>query len=301
MKSKPVPYLCGGIFLVLLTEAKGKAASRRQLRSGKKDRVSNRNILEGLIRFLMPSFEQPPAGRTFEGDTTDYRACKVSYGINLPFDDDVEIKAFDERVKTRYMTELRKMDEFIDSFLNTESDERMQWLIKALLTIINKDQLIKSETIFYLSETPIAKSELLSLDHYCLSSLLLGIWHFIVTNRPDNEAGRATFEALNEKADEIGAKWRFKKEYGAKYTGEFDYDLFGTTGVAEEAEKLWEEIKKDPADEAEPEFIEAEVIEEDGPKQEEKKTEQTLNNNGRIYHQQAQTIYNIEHIDVFNG
>lgn len=49
MKSKPVPYLCGGIFLVLLTEAKGKAASRRQLRSGKKDRVSNRNILEGLI------------------------------------------------------------------------------------------------------------------------------------------------------------------------------------------------------------------------------------------------------------
>jgi hypothetical protein len=67
MKSKPVPYLCGGIFLVLLTEAKGKAASRRQLRSGKKDRVSNRNILEGLIQFLMPSFEQPPAGRTFEG------------------------------------------------------------------------------------------------------------------------------------------------------------------------------------------------------------------------------------------
>jgi hypothetical protein len=69
MKTKPLPYLCGGIFLVLLTEAKGKAASRRQLRSGKKDRVSNRNMLEALIQMVVPSFQQPLAGRTFEGDT----------------------------------------------------------------------------------------------------------------------------------------------------------------------------------------------------------------------------------------
>ncbi len=295
MKSKPIPYLCGGIFLVLLTEAKEKTASRRQLRSGKKDRVSNRNILEGLIRFLMPSFSQPSAGRTFEGDTSDYRACKVAYGQNLPFDDDVEIKGFDARVKTRYMTELRKMDDLIDSFLNTGSGERMQWLIKALLTLITKDQLIKPETVFYLSETPITKSELLSLDHYCLSSLLLGIWHFIVTNRPDNETGRATFEALHERADEIGAKWRFKKGFWAKYNREFDFDLFGADG-----EEYMEETKKDPAEEAESEVVETEVTE-DEPGHEENKTEQTLNNSGRIYHQQAQTIYNIEHIDVFNG
>ena len=58
--------------------------------------------------------------------------------------------------------------------------------------------------------------------------------------------------------------------------------------------------KKAPADEAEAEVIDAEVVE-DGSGQEQRKTEQTLNNNGRIYHQQAQTIYNIEHIDVFNG
>ena len=74
MKTKPLPYLCGGIFLVLLTEAKGKAASRRQLRSGKKDRVSNRNMLEALIQMVVPSFQQPLASRTFEGDTSDYRA-----------------------------------------------------------------------------------------------------------------------------------------------------------------------------------------------------------------------------------
>jgi len=298
MKSKPIPYLCGGIFLVLLTEAKGKAASRRQLRSGKKDRVSNRNILEGLIRFLMPSFNQPPAGRTFEGDTSDYRSCKVEYGENLPFDDDVEIKGFDERVKTRYMTELRKMDEFIDSFLNTESDERMQWLIRALLNLIDKDLLIKPESLFYLSETPVTKSDLLSQDHYCLSNLLLAIWHFIIMNRPSNITGRATFEALHERADEIGAKWKFRKEFGMTYPREFDFDLFGAADV--DAEEYGGEIKKDPADEAEScesEVIDAEVIE----KEKKEYQEQTLNNNGRIYQQKAEKIFNIEHIENFYG
>ena len=296
MKNKPVPYLCGGIFLVLLTEAKGKAATRRQLRSGKKDRVSNRNMLEALIQMVVPSFRQPSAGRTFEGDTSDYRACKVAYGENLPFDDDVEIGAFDNRVKNSYGSVLGQMDEFIDSFLRTDSDERMKWLIKALLTLIDKDKLITPETLFYVSGTPIPKSELLSLDRYCLSSLLLGVWHFIVMNRPDNETGRPTFEALHDRADEMNAKWKFKQGFGAKYPRDFDFDLFGTAGAENGAEESGEEIKKDPAGEAESEVIEAEVVDE-----EEGYQEQTLNNNGRIYQQKAKNIYNIEHIDTFYG
>lgn len=293
MKNKPVPYLCGGIFLVMLTEAKGKAASRRQLRSGKKDRVSNRNILEGLIQFLMPSFNQPPAGRTFEGDTSDYRACKVEYGENLPFDDDVEIRGFDKRVKTQYITELRKMDEFIDNFLSTDSQEKMQTLIKRLLILIDKDQLVKPEPLFYLSEAPVTKSELLSQDHYCLSSLLLAIWHFIVMNRPDNMTGRATFEALHERAEEMNAKWKFKTGFGMKYPREFDFDLFGAADMADAGEEHGEETKKAPADEAEAEIIDAEVVEPLETK--------TVVKEGRIYQQQAQKIYNIEHIENFYG
>jgi len=293
MKNKPVPYLCGGIFLVLLTEAKGKAASRRQLRSGKKDKVSNRNILEGLIQLVMPSFRQPAAGRTFEGDTTDYRACKVSYGVNLPFDDDVEIAAFDKRVKTQYMTVLKEMDEFIDNFLRTDSEERMRWLIQALLILLEKDMLIAPDTPFYLSETPINKSELLTLDNHCLSSLLLGVWHFIVMNRPDNEAGRATFEALHERADEMNARWKFKQGFGQKYPRGFEFELFsGYEG--EEAEEYGGEIKEAPADEAEAELVDVEII--DPPYE-----ERTFEKNGRTYNQKAEKIYNIEHIENFYG
>ena len=129
MEKQCSPYLCGGVFFLLLTEAKGKPASRRQLQSGLKDRVSNKNILEALIQLIMPSFQQPSVGKTFEGDTSDYRACKVSRGLNLPFDDDTEIDGFDNRVKSQYQNVVHQMDALIDNFLRTDSAEKMRWLI----------------------------------------------------------------------------------------------------------------------------------------------------------------------------
>lgn len=126
MEKQCSPYLCGGVFFLLLTEAKEKPASRRQLQSGLKDRVSNKNILEALIQLIVPSFHQPSVGKTFSGDTSDYRACKVSHGLNLPFDDTTEIDGFDNRVKSQYQSVVRQMDTFVDNFLHTESDERME-------------------------------------------------------------------------------------------------------------------------------------------------------------------------------
>ena len=295
MKSEPVPYLCGGIFLMLLTEAKGKAASRRELRSGVRDKVSNKNMLEGLIKLFDISFEQPAVGRTFDGDTSDYRACKVSYGINLPFDNSGSVSGFDDRVKNQYVSVLRKMDEFIDDFLRTNDDERMLQLIRRLLTLVDKDHLITPNTTFYYAGTPITKTDLLGLDHYCLSNLMLCIWHFIVTKRPDNEAGRATFEALNDRADEIGAKWKFKNELGSEYTKKFDFDLFGTIEKGKAADEYVEDIKIDPANETESDVIEAEVMD-NGQEYQEK----TLVNHGRIYQQHAEKIVNIEHLDILN-
>lgn len=227
MKEQTVPYLCGGVFFVLLTEAKGKSASRRKLKCGKKDRVSNRNMLEALIQMLMPSFKQPTVGRTFEGDTSDYRSCKVSYGANLPFDDGVEINRFDDRVKNRYLSVLDDMERFVEEYLKTESDERMQWLTQALLTLIDKDTLIKPNEQFYLSDTPITKSELLALNHYCLSALLIGIWHYIIMHRPDNMRGRSTFEAWHCRSNGTNGRWRFISNIGKNYPKPITYQFFG--------------------------------------------------------------------------
>lgn len=63
--------------------------------------------------------------------------------------------------------------------------------------------------------------------------------------------------------------------------------------MADAGEEHGEEIKKAPADEAEAEIIDAEVVEPLETK--------TVVKEGRIYHQQAQKIYNIEHIENFYG
>lgn len=261
MEEEFMPYLCGGTFFVLLTEAKRKGISRRQLRMGIQSRTNNREMLEALIRLLVPSFQQPPAGRTFDGDTTDYRACKVSYGENLPFDDELEIQAFDKRIKGKYASVLVEMDAFIKNYLYADSEERMHWLIQAVLDLIEKDESVTPETLFYLSETPTTKAELLKLKKYYLSPLLLSVWHFIIMHRPENERGRETFEKWHERADEKYAKWRFTTDIGKTNQREFDFDLFderSTEGCESEPDT---EPDTEPAIESESEEPTVEVYE----------------------------------------
>ncbi len=252
MKTTTVHYLSGGIFFLLLTEAGGRRPTPREITEGKKSDITDVNMLEGLIRLFKPSFEKPGGG-TFKGNTSAYKACKSSFGTYLPFDDETEINAFDKRVKTDYETVLKKMDDYISSFLDIKSEDRMRWLMKALFTIIEKDTGMTDDTMLYTSESPITKKELLSLDHYCLSNLLLALWHFIVMNRPDNTLGRATFESINTPPQQTGARWKFKKEFGTNYYRQFEFDMLADPVLDEKkgpTEKTAEPEKKEIEDES---------------------------------------------------
>jgi len=255
MKTATVPYLSGGIFFTLLTEVEGRRPTRREIKNGAKSGITYKNMLEGLIQLFKPSFTQPDFGRTFEGETSEYRSCKESHTENLPFDEEIEITAFDDRVKTDYETVLKDMDDYITSFLDSKSEVRMRWLMKALFTIVENDADMKDDTPFYTSEKPITKKELLSFDHYCLSNLLLALWHFIVLNRPDNTLGRATFESINTRTSTMNAKWKFNKEFGTNYYRRFDFNVLAKPNLDE---------KKGPTEKtAEPEEKE---IEEESPR-----------------------------------
>ena len=96
--------------------------------------------LEALIQLIVPSFQQPSVGKTFGGNTSDYRACKVSHGLNLPFDDTTEIDGFDNRVKSQYQSVVHQTYTLVDNFLHTKFDERMRWLIQAILTLLAAHQ-----------------------------------------------------------------------------------------------------------------------------------------------------------------
>lgn len=254
MKTTSVLYLSGGIFFALLTESEGRRPTPKEIKNGEKVDVTNVNMLEALIRLYKPSFEKP-CGGTFTGNTSDYKTCKTSFGTYLPFDDETEIKAFDKRVKTDYETVLKEMDDYISSFLDSKSEDRMRWLMKALFTVIEKDVGMTDDTLLYTSESPITKKELLSSAHYCLSNLLLALWHFIVMNRPDNTLGRATYGVMYTPPSEKGARWKFKKEFGVSYFRHFEFTVLAKPDLG---------IKKGPTEKtAEPEVVE---VEEESPR-----------------------------------
>lgn len=289
-----VPYLCGGTFFVLVTEAKGRTKTQRQRLQGA-DIINNKNMLEALINVYKPSFSQPNHRGTFDVETTNYRACNVSYSFNLPFNDDVLIAAFDNRVKTEYAALLEKMKTFIYTFLDYEDEARMTWLTKALIQTIDDDNSIPGDTRLYAFESgePVTKENLLKETEYNLPALLLGIWHFIITEREDNEKGKETFESWCTPSGEKNSQKKLRSSIGKFYSRRISYrfealdEKKGSTTDTESA-------------------IEPEVIEErnadDNPESEDSvKTENTMVNNGRVIQQHANKIYNIEHIDVFNA
>lgn len=287
-----VPYLCGGTFFVLLTEAKGTTKTQRQ-RLQEADTINNTNMLEALIKMFKPSFSQPSYGTTFKGDTSDYRACKKSYSSYLPFNEDVVIEAFDNRVKNEYASLLEKMESFVFTYLDYDDEAKMDRLTKALLEIIKES--VGDDTKLYAFESgkPVPKQELLTETEYNLPALLLGIWHYIITERKDNEKGRDTYEAWHIPPRETNSKWKFKSTIGKFYSRRISYRL-----------EVLDEKKGSTTDTEsaiEPEEIE-ERNDDDNPESENSvKTENTMINNGRVIQQHANKIYNIEHIDVFNA
>lgn len=94
------------------------------------------------------------------------------------------------------------MQEFTNNFIDTGIGI---WLVERLLDLVESDKSIRDTELFYVCKNgqPISKANLCDLSKngldVCLSAFLLGIWHFIIFNKPDNNEGRATIISWHEK------------------------------------------------------------------------------------------------------
>jgi hypothetical protein len=196
MTSIIYPILCGGTFFTLLLEARKSRSGKKEQLYGSRDGLSEPEMLAGLIKVMYPEFKAPSSDRTFRTNTYDYKLCR-SQGSNLPFFD-TEIRAFDKRVKSDYQTALHQMCHFIDQFIEVGSSvKRDEWLVKALLELIDNDQSIEDSDAFYVCENgrSLSKAALRTVEALCFPAFLLGIWHFIVVNRHDNTVGKDTINS----------------------------------------------------------------------------------------------------------
>lgn len=190
------PRLCGGTFFTLLLQARKQRKRAREHRRGERDGLSDTDMLVGLLKVFNADYIEPSFSTigTFKTNTSDYKSCKISSSTYLPLADTT---AFDNRVKSGYEVPLRAMCDFVDRFIDVgtgaEKDIR---LVKALLELIDADQSIDSDQIFYVREdgSALTKASLRSETNIYLPSFLLGVWHFVLVNRKDNTVGRATYD-----------------------------------------------------------------------------------------------------------
>lgn len=210
------PRLCGGtFFLQILRMKKNKIRKQSELLDGKTEPLSNQRVLEALIRIFNPNFSVY-AVNTFKGDVSDYRACKESCGDNLPFDESrTDFSHFDKVIKNDYNRILPEMKRFVDLFIATD---KMYPAIKAILDCIKEDE-TTDNAVFYMGEmgAPLSKADLLNANDIVLEPFLLGLWHFILLNRPNNFIGRDTFEEWNTPPSSHGQRWKYTSTIGSDY------------------------------------------------------------------------------------
>ena len=165
---------------------------------GESDGLSDPSALIALTKVMIPDYITPTATMmsTFKGNTSDFKTCRISSSAYLPFKDSAALNAFDNRIKTDYRSAMETMSVFVSTFIDAEtSTKKDEYLVKALLELIEKDNSIDDGQAFYASEdgSIITKANLLIVSKFCLQSFLLGIWHFVLLNRKDNKVGQKTY------------------------------------------------------------------------------------------------------------
>jgi hypothetical protein len=214
------PALCGGTYFTLLLEARGQRINQRGRYDGERDGLSQPDVLAGLGKVVYPEYTPPANKQTFRTNANAYKSCSDN-GSNLSFLFPDRVSAFDKRVRNEYAMALKATCEFVDKFLEVgTSIKKEEWLVKALLELIEADISIKDSQVFFICSDgkSVTKGALRSMSDFVLQPLLLGVWHFVVVSQQDNKSGKNTFDAWCPPKDRAERKYEGNVGTGIKRT-----------------------------------------------------------------------------------
>ncbi len=246
MTNNDYPRLCGGTFFTLALQCLRPRMKAREHYKGDSDGLTDPEVLAGLIQVVNPDYSNP-GKEVLKTPANNYKACRVSSGAYLPFDDGQMIRAFDTRVKTDYRSALAAMTSFVNTYLDLgESIGRTTALVKALVDLIQQDSTIGMSEEFYIGERgqKIKKAALGDLSDVCLPSFLLGVWHYVIVSRQDNSIGQTTYDRWCPSNDRAPRK----------YTADMGAGVLDGLRVYVSELEAQDEVDDDVIIEAEPEF-----------------------------------------------
>ena len=190
------PRLCGGTFFTLVLQALQQRMNAREHYDGDSDGLSDPEVLVGLIKVINPAYSDPGKEK-LKTIANNFKQGGNSRSVYFPFHDDQVINAFDQAVRINYQTPLNGMIRFVNDFLDvSEPVHKDVNLVRAIVDLIQQDQTIEASDEFYIGQNGEKKKKaaLGDLKKVCLPSFLLGVWHYVVVNRKDNNIGKKTYD-----------------------------------------------------------------------------------------------------------
>lgn len=167
-------------------------------------------MMEGLLQAITGSSEYAyPA--SLKKNTSEFRECRIDGSAYIPFDDSATASEYDYVVKNSYHSALLRMNSFAEAFLDPT---KAAWLVRVLLDVIEHDTGIDSDAKFYVQSDGsfLSKTDILSASHVELQPFLVGMVHYILTNRSDNVSGQDTLEEWGIKTSERSER-KLKKDF----------------------------------------------------------------------------------------
>lgn len=282
MAKEMIPYLCGGTFLTQLLRARKELTNSTKHKNGQKESLSEQETFRRLISiYQLSDFHGGTSLKTY---TSQYKNCSNSLVAYAQFSDNDLHRAFDEDVKSNNSIALNMTSEFVYEFLDPSL---WRQLVRCLLDMIESDTDIQDDEFFITGDATTTKSkDIHTIDHFYIEPFLLGIWHYIIMNRiDDNEKGADTYKQW------YPSKGNYRGTVGNAITRTLTVDSLPATSMHVEAE-----TEKAPSDD-EPQV---EVIDSSDGHEAESKTCTQYIEHATIVNQNGEKNIHIDHVETLN-
>ncbi len=266
MADQTVPYLCGGVFFTLLVEASRERVSPTKGYKGIKGDVRDEYIMKDLVELPGKGLANFDKQNNFGDSVSKYKNCKSDYGMSMPFHKYEYKESLREKITQDTDRALYLISIILKKYFAMKKRDDgiypLDLAARKILYVIKKDDDIgqNDELLCGKNCTPIKKKDLVQAEAIDIQPFLLGVWNYILQNRPDNKHGRDTLKLIyldKENPNDTG-------DYDPSFAKIFRTDLIVNRPSFPEVEaKLPEEYGDDTPDSAAYDIpvVEGDVIE----------------------------------------
>ena len=266
MADQTVPYLCGGVFFTLLVEASRERVSPTKGYKGIKGDVRDEYIMKDLVELPGKGLANFDKQSDFGDSVSKYKNCRSDYGMSMPFRKYEYKESLREKITQDTDRALYLMSIILRKYFAMKKRDDgiypLDLAARKILYVIKKDDDIGWDDTLLCGKncTPIKKKDLVQTEAIDIQPFLLGVWNYILQNRPDNKHGQDTLKLIyldKENPNDTG-------DYDPSFAKVFRTDLIVNRPSFPEVEaKLPEEYGDDTPDSAAYDIpvVEGDVIE----------------------------------------